>query len=65
MKFYQLHSAIEIEAKQLTQHDILFFREKRADQFPAVGARSAKELGSQIVLLLTGDFRLDRHYLRS
>ena len=40
-------------------------REKQADRLLAVRARGAEVLGAHIVLLFTGDLRLDGHYLRS
>ena len=43
----------------------MLLREKQVDQFPAVRARGSEVLGAQIVLYLTGDFRLDGHYLSS
>ena len=58
MQFHQPHFAIEVEA-ELTQHHVVRFREKRADQFPAVRAGNAELLSAQIVLLFAGVFRLD------
>ena len=37
---------------------------KRADQLTAERTRGSKVLGSQVVLLLAGDFGLDSHHLR-
>ena len=63
--FNKPHSAVEVEAKQLTEYHVMPFREKRTDQFLAVWASGAKVLGAQIVLFLAGDLRLDGHNLRS
>ena len=43
----------------------MLLREERADEFSAVRARGVKELGAQIVLLLIGNLRLNRHYFRN
>ena len=42
----------------------MLLREKQTDKFLAVRARGAEILGAQVVLLLAGDFKLDRHYLQ-
>ena len=65
VQFNQPYLAIEIEAEQLTYHHVVLLREKRSDQFPVGGARGAEVLGAQIVLLFTGDLKLDGHYIRS
>ena len=54
MHFYHPHSAIEVEAKQLTSQHIVIFQEEQVNQFPSVRARGAKILGGQIVVLLAG-----------
>ena len=65
VQFHQPNSAIEIEEKLLTYNHVVFSHEERADKFPAVRARNAKVLGATIVLLLTGDLRVDGHNLLS
>ena len=63
VQFFQFHLAVEVGAEQLTLHHVVLYRDKRADQFPAVGARCSEVLGARIVLPLTVDFELDNYYL--
>ena len=63
MHFNQFHSAIDLKAKQLTEHHLVLFREQRADEFSVEQARFAEILSAQIVLLLAGNLSLDGHYL--
>ena len=58
------HSAVEEEAKQLLEYHVVLLWKERADKFSAVRPRGAEVLDAQIVLLLTGDLKLDGYYLR-
>ena len=64
VQFYQPHSAIEVEPKQLPYHNVVHLWVERPNQFPVVRAGGAEVLGTQVVLLLAGDLRLDGHHLR-
>ena len=61
--FNQTHSAVQLEAEQLPQHNVVLLRKEGADQLPTERARSAKILRAQVVLFLTCNLRHDNHNL--
>ena len=65
MQFNKPHFAVEVETEQLIEHNVVLLREKRVDQLSAVHARGAKVLSAQNYLLLIGNLKLDRYYVRS
>ena len=66
--FYQSHSAVQVEAEQLSKHHVVLLREEGADQLSAertgYSSPSTSVLGAQVVFLYASDFGLDGHYLR-
>ena len=64
MDIHELHSSVQVEAKQLAEHYAELIRKERADQLTVERTRGSEVLGAQVVLLLAGNFGLDCHHLR-
>ena len=62
--FHQPHSAVQVEAEQLSEHHVVLLREEGADQLSAKWTGCSEVLGAQVVLLHAGDLGLDGHYVR-
>lgn len=63
MTLNQFYLAIEVEAKQLTRHNVMNFWKERENELSTLQARGTKELSAQVVLCFDVNRTLDDYYI--